>query len=64
MINPLSASQVYTQNLDTKSTKVEKEVKTNKVENTRTEEIKKQVANGDYKIDLKATASKIYEALI
>lgn len=63
MINPLSAGQIYTQSLDTKTSRVEKENKTNKVESSKVDEIKSQIAKGEYKLDMKATASSIYDAI-
>lgn len=63
MINPLSASQIYTQSLDTKTSRVEKENKANKVENSKVDEIKAQISKGEYKLDMKATASSVYDAI-
>ena len=64
MINSLSASAIYTQNSIGTSSKVEKGVKTNKVESTKIDELKQQISSGQYKLDMKATAQSICDAIL
>ena len=65
MINPIQQS--YVANTTLNANKTDKETKTNntqKTENDKVSKIAEQIKNGTYKIDTKATANAMAEALV
>ena len=67
MINPISQSYTAQTSSILNTNKTDKETKTNqtqKAENERVSKIAEQIKNGEYKIDLKATANFIADSLL
>lgn len=67
MINPISQSYTAQTSSILNTNKTDKETKTNqtqKAENERVSKIAEQIKNGEYKIDLKATANSIADSLL